>query len=84
MLTLKIGHARFRVATIAEGSRVWREHRDANGLASSSSPAVSIIEPGAPARTLRVSYNGRVWETGNGAEALVYDPRGADVSAAAP
>lgn len=81
-LTLKIGHARFTVASIEEGSRTWCAHRDVNGLGGSDSPQVWIIEPAG--RKLRVSYNGRVWSDSAPDASIVYDPLGVFAAQGAP
>jgi hypothetical protein len=62
-LALRFGKARkvFAVQSLAEASEYWTRFRDAQGLASSESPSVSVINTATGNTVATISYNGRIW-----------------------
>lgn len=59
-LTVSIGRTKRVMFTLAEASKVYREHIEANDLGASNAPVCKVKAGGKIIAT--VSYNGRVWE----------------------
>lgn len=59
----------FAVSSLADAVAKWEQFRDENGLGSSESPKVSVIDLATFKTVCTVSYNGRCW--GNGGEEIL-------------
>jgi hypothetical protein len=62
---VKIGPDYFPISTLREARDAWVACRDQNGWGASESPLVTAC---VDRKLYRISYNGRVWDAGTGAE----------------
>ena len=64
---VKIGPDYFPVVTLADAVATWNACRDSNGWGASESPRVTCC---IDRKLYRISYNGRAWDAGTGAEVI--------------